>query len=368
MAGDDHGTQVAGIIFAPHDGVALAGLSPAARLIPIRAFRSGFSTSASELAMSIDAAWQNSAHVISNSWNGPANNTITSAINRATSQGRGGLGSIVVFSAGNVSNRDSGQVRGVEYPATLSNVIAVGAINRWGNLTNYTPEGSALDIVAPSGHYHGACGGDVITADLLGWSGCNDGPSGDIDSSSTFSGTSAAAPQVAAVAAMVLSRNPSWTGAQVRAAILDGADPWGPATQFGRGKLNAYRALVGRLAAGVSGNSYPSSPGVYAYSASVSGGTTGNSYSWASSRNGGGFQYVGSGTGTSVYIGTNETVTLRVTVTGPDGQRAAGERTIYGPYQPPPPQPCSTSPANETATSGGETPSRPFPPPCLPES
>ncbi len=330
---DSHGTFVAGIIKAQHNnGIGLAGLAPAVKLLPIRISRGGFFAPDSQIAMAIDAAWQNDAQVISNSW-GVAypSNAITSAINRATTQGRGGRGSVVVFAAGNPSERSTGSIGGVSYPATLPNVLAVGAINRNGTLTDYSPEGPELDIVAPSGHITGNCIGDIVTADLMGWRGCNDGPGGNIDYSSTFSGTSAAAPQVAAVAAMVISRSPTLTEANVRSQITAGADPWGWGNQFGAGKLNAYRALVGRVRVSILGTSSPPTPGTYTYTASVSGGMGSNSYYWTLTRNGS-TQYIGSGPSVSPYVSEGYDFTLQVRVTnGPDRQTATMTRFVRGP-------------------------------------
>ncbi len=330
-----HGTLVAGVIKAQHNnGIGLAGLAPAVKLLPIRIFRNGVAASDSQIAMGIDAAWQNNAHVLSNSWGGGSpSNTITAAINRATTQGRGGKGSVVVFSAGNTSDRAHSIVGGVTYPATLSNVLAVGAINRSGTLTNYTAEGSALDLVAPSGHNTGMCIGDVVTTDLLGTRGCNDGPGGNIDYSGTFSGTSAAAPQVSAVAAMVLSRSPTLTEAQVRSQITANADPWGSSTQFGSGKLNAYRALVGRTKVTISGSGRPSTAGTYTYTANASGGVGGYTYAWAVSYNNGPFSSTCSGASScSLYVGSNADIDLRVTVVnGPDNQQVSTTKAILGP-------------------------------------
>lgn len=56
-------------------------------------------------------------------------------------------------------------------------------------------------------------------------------------------GTSVSAPAVAAVAALVWSRNPSWTAAQVRQRLKSTAVPYGPATQFGSGRVNAFAAV-----------------------------------------------------------------------------------------------------------------------------
>lgn len=283
-AASGHGTAVAGIIRAQHDdGIGIAGFAPAATLLPVQIFKGSASGSDVQIALGIDAAWQNDAQVINNSWGGGSpSNAITAAINRATSQGRGGKGSVVVFAAGNTSARSSGIIGAVAYPAKLPNVLAVGAITRNGALADYTPEGPELDIVAVSSRLAILCGGEVVTTDLLGVPGCSDGPQGNIDYTSTFGGTSAAAPQVSAVAAMVISRSPTLTEAQVRSAITNNADPWsGSTTQVGAGKLNAYRALVGRITVRISGTSHPSSPGIFRYVANVTGGISPYNYQWS---------------------------------------------------------------------------------------
>lgn len=250
-----HGTLVAGIIVGQHDGYdntagGMAGIAPQAWIYPVRIFRGdGTAGTDAQIADGINNAWYfGAADVLNNSWGYPegyaGNNAVTNAISNASTQGRGGKGSVVVFSAGNTSNRDQGYIGRVSYPATLTTVEAVGAINRSGGLTNYTPEGSELDLVALSGHYNGKCVGDVLTTDLLDSRGCNDGPNGDVNFSNTFSGTSAAAPQVAGVAALILSYEPSLLGSNVRSRLHQTVDKWGTSTKYGYGKVNAYRALT----------------------------------------------------------------------------------------------------------------------------
>jgi subtilisin family serine protease len=328
-----HGTAVAGIIKAQRDnGLGLAGIAPDVTLLPVRIFRNGIAGSDAQLALGIDAAWQNGAQVLNNSWGGGSpSNAITAAINRATTQGRNGLGSVVVFSAGNTSARQLGIIGGVAYPARLPNVIAVGAIDRNGALTDYSPEGAELDLVAPSGHFTNSCVGDVVTIDLLGVPGCSDGPQGDVDYSSTFSGTSAAAPQVASVAAMVIARSPSLTEAQVRAVLTGSADPWGAATQFGAGKLNAYRALVGRLRVNIDGDQEPASPGIYQYTANVSGGVGGYTYQWSVSPSTAASS-CSTGPTCSVRVARGAHILLRLTaVNGPDNQQVTSVIGVDGP-------------------------------------
>jgi subtilisin family serine protease len=259
---DTHGSAIAGIVAASHNnGIGGAGISPGARLVAVRIFRrtyppeSFFGTevaSSSQIADGINWAWQHAgSDIISNSWGGGApSNAITSAITNALSMGRNGKGAVVVFAAGNTSNRSVGVIGSVTYPATLSSskaVISVGAINRFGAVTNYSPGSGPIDVVAPSGHVTGSCVGEVVTTDRYGSPGCNDGPSGDQSYTATFSGTSAAAPQVSAVAALLLSVSPGLTAEQVKSRIKSSANAWGSAAVFGSGKLNAYAALAPSL-------------------------------------------------------------------------------------------------------------------------
>jgi hypothetical protein len=331
-----HGTAVAGIIRADHNnGLGLAGIAPAVRLMPIRIFNDfGNPASDNQIAQALNTAWYNGAMVMNNSWGGgPASTAITSAINRAVTEGRGGKGTVMVFSAGNTSERSTGHVGGVNYPGTLSNVLTVSAINRTGGIADYAPNGSAIDVVAPTGHTTGECIGDVVTVDLTGSRGCNDGPGGNVDYSSTFSGTSAAAPQVAAIAAMVLSRNGTWTEQQIRDRIKASADPWGTATTFGNGKANAYRALVGRVGLTLSGPSYVSSLAEQTWTANATGGAGTYRYRWErADGTSGQFYSVSTARTYESFVETGDRFTLRVTVTdGPDNHAVTRSMVVSGP-------------------------------------
>lgn len=255
---------------------------------------------------------------------------MTDAINAATAQGRGGLGALVVFSAGNTSDRQNLVLGQVIYPALLTQVVSVGAINRYGALTNYTPEYGRIDIVAPSGHLTGFCVGEVVTTDLLTSRGCNDGPDGNVDYSSTFSGTSAAAPQVAAVGALLLTKEPALSLAGVKSRLFSGADYWAD-TRTGNGKLNAYHTLVSPLNVTVSGP-FPRFAGNYTYTASLSGGNGSYAYRWYYSYDGVNFQDTGiTSQQYTTYVGVGDDYWIQVVVTSGPDQRSAKKHLIGPP-------------------------------------
>jgi serine protease len=334
---DSHGTSVTGIILMQHsNGIGGAGVAPGVYVTPIRIFRCGLPASDSQIGTALNYAWQLSgAQVVNNSWGGGApSNAITNAINSGDVNGRSGKGTVFVFAAGNDSNRSSGYIAPILYPANLASTVAVGAINSTGGITNYSAEGSTLNLVAPSGHFiptqWNPCVGDVVTTELTGWRGCNNGPGGNIDYTSTFSGTSAAAPQVAGVFSLLLAREPALTSAQAKSRVYAGADPWGVSTRFGRGKVNAYRALVGRLTASINGPGLVKDTGWHQWTAVTSGGVQTPTYLWEQSWNGGASWWpVGSGSSVSLWVGPGDSFDLRLTaVQGPDDQRAVALRYV----------------------------------------
>lgn len=252
-----HGQACAGIIGATHDNVGIAGVFPCAQIIPVNIFNDWFidfnnfgepfvnyNEEVEDLRDAIDWAWdEGKSDVLSNSWgfiNQGANfDAITFAINRARTLGRGGLGSIVVFSSGNSNQSFSG----VTFPANVSGVITVGAINQNGNIWNYSSRGSQMDLVAPSGNTGG--NGNVVTTDRMGNLGYDPG-----NYTFNFGGTSAAAPQVSGVAALMISVNPNLTESQVRTILQQTATDMGPTgfdNTFGYGRLNAEKAVKAAL-------------------------------------------------------------------------------------------------------------------------
>ena len=171
--------------------------------------------------------------------------TLTNALNDANTTGRGGLGCVVVFAAGN------GFQSCVSYPANVSSVIAVGAFGNDGVKSEYSNTGPALDISAPSSdnnQFGALIGAGVRTTDRMGSNGYSNG-----NYTNTFGGTSAACPVVAGVAAMVLSIDGSLTSGEVKNILYTTAKDFGASgfdNSFGWGGVDAFAACQ---AAGGSG-------------------------------------------------------------------------------------------------------------------
>ncbi|TQJ12129.1 subtilisin family serine protease [Kribbella jejuensis] len=221
-----HGTMVAGIIAAgTNNGAGLAGVGWSSKVMPVKVAGSNGVANDLDLVEGIDWAVAHGATVLNISIANPGDNAVLhDAITRAIAKGV-----IVVAAAGN----DGSDV--AQYPAAYPEVIAVGATNAGGVLTDFSSYGDWVDVAAP--------GWDIVSTGARNLS------------QSPYwlcSGTSCAAPIVAGVAALVKNKWPTLTPAQVQARIkayARDAGPRGIDPYYGAGMLDAYAALGGRWAA-----------------------------------------------------------------------------------------------------------------------
>lgn len=138
------------------------------------------------------------------------------AIQTGVTLGRGGKGAIYVWAAGNGAPTDRTDY---EEPLGHPGVITVGALNATDQRASYSEEGANLLVSAYSGEY---CSSHAITTtDTTGISGFNSGQSfldlsGQPNYTRCMNGTSAATPQVAGVAALMLEANPQLSARDVR--------------------------------------------------------------------------------------------------------------------------------------------------------
>ena len=233
-----HGIACAGIIGALNNNVGIRGIASCVKILPVNIFphyvaepEGSSSVSNSEIASAIDWVY-NKADVLSCSWGGGTpSNAIVDAIGDVQKYGRDGKGAVVVFSAGNKGRTDMSD--SLSFPGSLKNVLTVGAIDQFGEKTDYSKFGSALNVVAP--------GEAIVTLDRMGSLGYLNG-----NYMYMFGGTSAACPQVAGIAALMISKNRELTEKQIREIIQNTARDLGDKgfdIKYGHGLVDAAAAI-----------------------------------------------------------------------------------------------------------------------------
>lgn len=229
-----HGTCCAGIVGAIDNNIGVVGVANGVKILPVNIapYRCSVSNpdgyaSNSEIAQAIRWAYPK-ADVLSCSWGGGvASNDIANAITEARTKGRNGKGAVVVFSSGNNYGK-------VSFPGNVDGVLTVGAIDQNGIKCDYSNTGAALDLVAFGEH--------VLTTDVTGNLGFSE-----TAYHSGFKGTSAACPQVAGVAALMLSANPNLTEETVKKYLKETARDLGEKGRddmYGYGLVDAKKAVV----------------------------------------------------------------------------------------------------------------------------
>jgi subtilisin-like proprotein convertase family protein len=267
---DFHGTMVAGVIGAARNGAGLVGVAYDAQLVSIY---QGFDANTRvtlingfTYAKNVDVmnnSWGYDSAFVDNAYDLHSNffKPIFQALQDAATQGRGGLGTIIVQSAGN--SAADGDDANLHNFTNSRYVIAVGATDYYGHAASYSTPGACILVCAPGGGGN-EDGNSIFTTDRPGAAGFFNGDTGYID------GTSFAAPVVSGVVALMLQANPglglrdvqqilAYTARQVDVGKgewdINGANDWnggglhynGQAQVAGFGQVDALGAV--RLAA-----------------------------------------------------------------------------------------------------------------------
>ena len=192
---EGHGTHVSGIV-AGHgnNAVGISGLCWSAKVMPVKFMDSHGRGSTSNAVTGIDYAVKQGAKVINCSFGSSSKSkSLEDEVSYAKKKGV-----LLVVAAGNDGDDIDSKPT---YPAsyTSSNIITVAATTQLNQLASFSNYGkSGVDLGAP---------GDKIVSTYLG------------STYKTLSGTSMAAPLVAATAAMLRSQNGDLTYSELRSAI-----------------------------------------------------------------------------------------------------------------------------------------------------
>ena len=227
--GVGHGTVIASVIGAPAGNGGYVGIAPDARLLPVKVMggSSGQDWSDDALVHGIEYAVAQGAKVVNLSL-GALNMPIAGIEKALADAQRAGV--LVVIAAGN-DGVDLDDPRYTESPNGygLSNTLTVADFTTRNTL--------AADSNYGARHVQIASIGDVLWGDYPGSA-----------TGGYLGGSSAAAATVSGVAALLFAADPSATAAQVRRAIIVGANRDVPALQ-GKVEANGLLSASGALAA-----------------------------------------------------------------------------------------------------------------------
>ena len=222
---DGHGTFIAGILVG-NGALNVQGVCPDCRLLPLRVPLTGQSNSYARRADAILYAVEYAGKrrvVINTSWKTTGD---VAVVRRAVATAIA-RGAVVVASAGNDPERKNQP----HFPSDYAGVLSVAAVGPDRSRAEYSFYGDRINVAAPGGS--GADRQDP-TEDLL-----SAAPNGGVQ---VAFGTSFAAPHVAALAALILSQDPTLPPARVQAIIEETAVALGD-DGVGRGLIDAAGAV-----------------------------------------------------------------------------------------------------------------------------
>jgi subtilisin family serine protease len=225
-----HGTFVAGIIAANGNNSGMVGVARGVSIMAVKVLDCAGTGETFALAEGIRYAARNGAHVINISLGGRQDAAI---IREAVREARNTYGATIVAASGNSGTE------GVSYPARYPEVIAVGAasIANPDIRAKFSTSGPEVDVVAVGERIVGtvpqsSCNVFLICIDPAGYA--------------VGDGTSFSAPQVSALAALILSRTAGLRPDAVEAAIKSTAKELPPGTRpnwAGEGRIDMLAAL-----------------------------------------------------------------------------------------------------------------------------
>lgn len=226
--GDDHGTACAGNAAAKgNNSLGVSGAAPDATLVGMRLIAASVTDAQEAEAMSYLPSL---IPILSNSWGPNDTGSIVeepgpltkAALLNATTSGRGGKGTIILWAAGN--GGDVGDNSNYDGYANSIHTISIGATDSLGDRAYYAEPGSNVVVCAPSSGDLG-----ITTVDRTGANGYNTASSASGgDYTNDFGGTSSATPSAAGVVALMLEKNPNLGWRDVQEILIRSAYKFRP--------------------------------------------------------------------------------------------------------------------------------------------
>jgi subtilisin family serine protease len=228
-----HGTHVTGTIVALNgNGIGISGVAPSAKAEELQVFADddgdGTTNGTGDWDWVIDAfdrAGRDGARVVNASLGGYDTSGTDDLANMIAATVSQYPNTLYVVAAGNDGrNLDPLSTTFLPCETPAANVLCVGASTRQDGRASFSNYGEvAVDVFAP---------GSMIESTTF------DGGYGYMD------GTSMATPNTVGVAALLLSKYPGMTGAEVRQRLLDTVDLKAGLPSWGGGRVNAAAALA----------------------------------------------------------------------------------------------------------------------------
>lgn len=242
-ASDAHGTPTAGLVAAAANNIGIVGAAPGARFASWNIYPTNTLPRRSfilpEKMANVFTYKNDEIQVQLHNWSEVREGTQffaqtaveSASISNAVTLGRGGKGVVLVRPAGNVHyDPDRGQyfLRNVNDDGFANDprAITVAAARSNGRVTSYSTRGAPILVSAPSGDFSYGFA-NIFTTDRQGTAGLNPitFPSDpDLNNyvfgSFGFTGTSASAPMIAGVCALIVSANPNLTYRDVQQILI----------------------------------------------------------------------------------------------------------------------------------------------------
>jgi len=235
LDGFGHGTHCAGIASGvTNNSIGIAGVCWGCKIMTVQSINESGHGTWSTIANGIKYATDNGANIVSMSFGlYTFSNLLKDIVDYAYDKG--------VFMCASAGNDGLSEKF---YPAAFENVVAVAATDNndskmifyyeiWDSwcISNY---GEWVDVAAPGEFIYSAMPTYNVWLSDYGF-GLN---------YEYLTGTSMATPHVAGIAALILSKNPSYSPKEVRSIIRSNVDPYSSDVYIGTGRINAYKALI----------------------------------------------------------------------------------------------------------------------------